>query len=269
MARRQRWKQGALAALLLTAPATACDQPPTPLVQQPAREQPSREALAPNADVQALFERLRERPATDPSALERSPQQAAQLEPVISDIFRRGETVTGWQRQGVGFQRLLAAQPGGAEANMLVGTGPFGRYHVYPGDPAVSSLIPAEWDLVARYGERRNDGRIQVEVVRISPMLVKVERLGLELVGNATCRLHGQILIFADPAIPASRADLTVLGFDMRARQELDRFQVYSIAEEQVPGVYASRLFDRNGSRLSNAEANIGTFRIVPRAPFR
>ena len=268
MARRRR-KLEALAALLLTAPATACDQPPTPLVQHPAREQPARELLAPNAEVQALFERLRERPATDPSALGRSPEQAAQLEPIISDIFQRGELITNWQRQGVGFQRLLAAQPGGAEANMLAGTGPFGRYHVYPGDPAVSSLIPAEWHLVARYGERRDDGRIQVEVVRISPMLIKVERLGLELVGNATCRLHGQIQIFADPAVRASGTDLLALGFDMRAQQELDRHEVCSLAEERAPGVYASRLFDRAGNRLSNAEANLGTFRIVPRASFR
>ena len=252
-ARLARW---ALAALLLAAPAAAAP------VQPPASVPP------PNARAHALFEALGERPATSDVQMGFAPEQTAQMDAVIVRSFVRGETVADWRNQGVSQRALIAARPGGAAALMFERTTPFGIHRIYPGDPPIDSLIPAQWILVGRHGERGEGGVSQVEIAHISPKVIMISRIGLEPFGNASCRLRGHVLFFADPAVPASERDVIALGIHLRAQPEVDRQGVCAVFEERAPGAYASRYFDRSGRRLPQLDAGSGIHRIRPRAPF-
>ena len=253
----------ALAALLLAAPAAAPGQPPASGTQDiPA------EVLAPNAEMEAIFESLRERPATGDTLAGITPEQAAPMDAIIAPLFMRGETVADWQNQGVNVRALIAGRPGGATAQMFVGTAPFGPYRIYPGDAPIDSLIPAQWVLIGRHGERREGGVMQVEIARISPKVIMIERVGLEELGNATCRLHGQSLFYADPAMPASEMDLIALVMSLRLLPEMHRQALCAVLEERAPGAYGSRYFDRSGRRVPQLDTQSVTLRLAPRAPF-
>jgi hypothetical protein len=195
-------------------------------------------------------------------------QETAPVDTIIAEQFRRGETVADWQRQGVNMQAVLAALPGGADAHMSEGVGDFGPYRVYPGDPPIESLIPREWFLVARHGERRDGGTIGIQIARISPKLIMVARVGGEELGNASCTLHMQTFLYADPAVSASEMDQIALVMTMRMLPEFDRQSFCTIAEEREPGVYLVRNFDREGRRIVGQDANGLSFRIVPRASY-
>lgn len=256
----RRW---ALAALLLAAPAAAPGQPSASATQDiPA------EVLAPSAEVEAMFEALRERPATGDTLAGLTPEQAAPMDAIIGPLFTRGETVADWQDQGVNLRALIAARPGGAAAQMFEGTAPFGPYRIYPGDAPVASLIPAQWVLVGSIGERGEGGAIQVEIARISPKVIMIERIGLEELGNATCRLHGHALFYADPAVPASEMDLMALMMGLRTLPEIHRQALCAVSEERAPGAYGTRYFDRSGRRLPQLDTQSVTLTITPRAPF-
>lgn len=251
MTLRRRW---ALTALLSAAAVAACGQPPPSGTQ--------------DAKAHALFEALRERPATGDVRLGLTPEQTARMDAVIASTLRRGETVANWQNEGLSQRALLASRPGGAAAQMLEGTTPDGPYRIYPGDPPIESLIPAQWVPVGRYGEPREGGVIQIEIIRLSPKVVGVARIGLEEVGNATCHLHIYAIFYADPAVPASQRDVIALGFQLRALPEVHRQALCAVWEERAPGAYGPRYFDRSGRRIPQLDAQGRTFRIARRTPF-
>lgn len=253
----------ALVALLLAAPLAACGQPPA----SGARNGPV-DLRAPSAEAQALFEALRERPATSDAGLGLTPEQIARMDKAISGSSTLGEAVANWQNEGLSQRALLATRPGGAAAYMLEGTLPSGPFRIYPGDPPIDSLIPAQWVPVGRYGERRESAVIQVEIARLSPKVVEVSRIGIEEVGNATCYLHASTVFYADPAVPASQRDILELGFQLRAAPEIHRLAVCALWEERAPGAYDPRYFDRSGHRMPQLDAESRTFIILPRAPF-
>lgn len=262
--RREHW---ALVALLLAAPAAAHIQPPTTQAQPEPTIPP--EVLAPNAEAQAVFETLREHPATTDFMAGLTPEQAAPVDAIIAGMFTRGETVPDWQHHGVNIQAVLAALPGGPNAYMSEATGQFGPYRVYPGDPSVESLIPQDWFLIGRHGDRRDGGAIGIQVGRISPKVIMVMRVGAEELGNASCTLHMQTFLYADPAVSASEMDTIAVAMTMRMLPELDRQLFCVVAEANGPGIYLIRNFDREGRRMIGQDASDLSFRIVPRAPFR
>jgi len=96
----------ALAALALAAPAAASAQAPETQAIPP-------QVLTPNADAQALFETLRQQPATGDLLAGMTAEQTAPIDALNAELFRRGETVADWQRQGVNMRTVLAALPGG------------------------------------------------------------------------------------------------------------------------------------------------------------
>lgn len=254
----------ALAILLLGAPVSLQAQPPASQTQQIPPD-----ALTPNAEAQALFEMLRAQPATGDFLAGMTAEETAPVDTIIADQFRRGETVADWQSRGVNLQAVIAALPGGPDAHMSEGTGPFGPYRVYPGDPPIESLIPREWFLVGRHGERRDGGSMGVQIARISPKVIMVTRGGGEEVGNASCSLHMQTFLYADPAVSASEMDQIAVVMTMRMLPEFDRQPICTIAEENGQGVYLVRNFDREGRRIVGQDASNVSFRIVPRAPYR
>jgi hypothetical protein len=227
------------------------------------------DVLVPNAEAQAFFEVLRGQPLTRDLLAGLTAEQAAPVDTIIADMFRRGETVANWQRQGVNMRAILSALPGGADAHMSEATGRFGLSRVYPGDPPVETLIPRDWFLVGRYGERGDGGVVGIQIGRISPKVIMVARVGAEELGNASCTLHMQTFLYADPTVPASEMDTVATTMTMRMLPEFDRQPFCGIAEQSGPGVYLTRYFDREGRRLPAQDANSPSFRIVPRAPFR
>jgi hypothetical protein len=249
--------------LLLGTPVGLCAQSPA---SAPAPTPP--EALLPNPEARAFFEALRAQPATGDFLAGMTAEETAPVDTIIAEQFRRGETVADWQRLGVKIQAVLAALPGGANAHMSEGAGEFGPYRVYPGDPPIESLIPREWFLVARHGERRDGGTIGIQIGHISPKVIMITRVGAEELGNASCTLHMQTFLYADPAVSASEMDQIALVMTMRALPVFDRQPFCSIAEERGPGLYLVRNFDREGRRIVGQDANGLSFRIVPRAPY-
>jgi hypothetical protein len=166
------------------------------------------------------------------------------------------------------MQAVLAALPGGADAHMSESTTEFGPYRVYPGDPPIGALVPHNWFLVGRHGERRDGGTISIHIGRISPKIALVSRIGAEQVGNASCTLHTQTFLYADPAVPASQMDQIAVVLTMRSLPLLDRQPSCIVAEESGAGLYRPRHFDREGRRLIEQDENGLPFRIVPRAPY-
>ena len=256
----RRW---ALAALLLAAPAAGCGQPPASGTRNAATD-----VRAPSPEAQALFETLRDHPATSAAPLGLTPEQNARIDTALAEGSMRGERVPDWQNQGLSQRALVATRPGGASAQMLEGSMPSGPYIIYPGDPPIDSLIPAQWVPVAYSGARQESGVIQVEIAQLSPKIVGVARIGVEEVGNATCHLHAYTIFYADPAVPASQRDILALGFHLRAAPEIHRQALCAVWEERAPGVYGVRFFDRSGHRVPQLDARSITFEILPRAPF-
>ena len=257
----KRFRRLAWVALVLAAPVVAFGQASG---SQPVPP----EMLAPNAEAQELFEALQRQPLTGDPLAGLPAEQTAPLDAIIAMLFRRGETVADWQRQGVNMQSVLAALPGGANAHMSEATTQFGPYRAYQGDLPVESLISRDWVLVGRHGERREGGTIGIQIGRISPKLILVTRHGAEELGNASCTLHSQTLLYADPAVPASQMDQVALTMTMRAVPAMDRQPTCVVAEESEPGLYRPRYFDREGRRLVGQDENGVSFRIVPRSPF-
>lgn len=251
----------ALAVLVLAAPAAAFSEASDIQPIPP-------EVLAPNAEAQALIEALRQQPATGDLLAGLPAAQTAPMDAIITEMLRRGETVADWQRQGVNMQAVLASLPGGAGAHMTEGTAEFGPYRVYPGDLSVESLVPRDWFLIGRHGERRDGGTISIHIGRLSPKIILVARSGAEELGNASCILHNQTFIYADPTVPASQMDQVAVAMTLRLLPALDREPSCTIAEESGTGEYRPRHFDREGRRLVGQDANSMPFRIVPRAPY-
>ena len=252
---------GLALALLLAAPAPAFGQ------VSDTQAIPS-EVLAPNAEAQEVFEALRQQPATGDLLAGLTTEQTAPVDAIISELFRRGETVADWQRQGVNMRAVLAALPGGTGAHMSEATTEFGPYRVYPSDLPVESLVPRDWFLIGRHGERREGGTVGIQIGRISPKVILVSRVGFEEIGNASCTLHSQTLLYADPTVTASEMDQIAVVMTMRALPAMDRQPFCVVAEESGPGVYRPRHFDREGRRLVGQDESGMRFRILPRAPY-
>jgi len=151
---------------------------------------------------------------------------------------------------------------------MTEATSPFGPYRVYPGDLPIESVVSRDWFLVGRHGERREGGTISIQIGRMSPKLILVTRVGEEELGNASCTLHLQTFLYADPALPASEMDQIALIMTLRLLPQLDRQPACIVSEETGPGLYRPRHYDREGRRLVGQDENGMPFRIVPRAPF-
>ncbi len=259
----KRIRRLALVISLLTATAGASGQAPEAAQPIPP------EVLAPSAEAQAQVEALRANPATGDLLAGLPAEQTAPMDTIIAELFRRGEAVADWQRRGVNIHAMLATLPGGASAHMTESMSQFGPIRAYLGDPHVESLIPGNWFLVARYGERREGGVIQTFVARLSPKIIMVARSGIEALGNANCPLHTQTMFYADPAVPASQMDIVAIVLTLRTLPRYDRERACSVIEENSPGVFTTRYFDREGRRLPGHDANDMPFRIVPRATFR
>ena len=188
------------------------------------------------------------------------------MDSIIAEQFRRGETVADWQRRGVNIYARLAAMPGGAGAYMSESTTQFGQVRTYLGDPTRESLIAGNWFTIARHGERREGGVISTLVARLSPKIIMVARSGSEMLGNANCPLHTEVLLYADPAVPASQMDVVAVVMTLRGLARYGREVVCSVTEENTPGVFTTRYFDREGRSLPGHDALDMPFRIVPRA---
>ena len=247
-------------ALAVILPAmAACGQPP---------ENVAPDARAPSEAAQALFETLEQEPATSDAPLGLTAEQNVFMDESIARDSKPGEVVADWQNEGMSQRALLATRPGNATALMLEATSRTGLYRIYPGDPAIETLIPRRWVPVGRYGERRESAIMQIEVAQLSPKVIAVARIGIERLGNATCPLHNSMVFYADPAVPASQRDVLALAFQLHVRPEADRLALCAVWEESGRGLYRTRFFNRAGHRIPQLDANPIAFRVVPRAPF-
>jgi hypothetical protein len=260
--RARRWARGwAVAALLLAAPVAAPAQPPAPS----SPEIPP-DALTPNADARALFERLAAQPAEGDLFAALDQQALAPMDAVIEQSLARGAQVANWSELGKDLRADLAARAGGTAGNMVEGATPFGLHRIYFSDEPIEGLVPANRVLVGRLGAPFETGIVRMETSQMSPKVILVERIGYVRRGNALCRDRSQSRLYADPAVAASEMDMIAVVITLRMLPRLERHNLCQVFEESQPGSYTLRQFDGLGYRLGGLEG-IAPYRIVARVP--
>jgi hypothetical protein len=182
----------------------------------------------------------------------------------IDATFARGAQVTGWQARGVDLRAIAAARPGGLAANIAISDGPRYTRQISFRDAPIEAWVPEGWRLVARRGRAVAAPDVRVEITRLTHMLTLVERVAYRREGHAWCRVRTESRVFADPAAAAAYRDVGVFVNAYGALGFLDRAHLCIVMEEQAPGLYRARHFDREGHRLPVLDAPGGVFQPVP-----
>jgi hypothetical protein len=79
--------------------------------------------------------------------------------------------------------------------------------------------------------------------------------------------MRAESRIFADPEARATYGDVGVFFPAFAALAFVDRAHLCLVIEEQAPGLYRARHFDREGHRLPVLDAPDGLFQPVPLPP--
>jgi hypothetical protein len=252
----------ALAVLLLGAPADAPAQPANSQASQIPPEVP-----APSDEARAFFETLSTHVLTDElltTAIERMPGgSAAPVDEIIEPLFARGERVPAWESQGIDLHAIVAARPGGLAGNMLQSENEFGPSFSYYVDLPIEAFIPSNWVLVGRRGAPVA-GNVAVEVGRISPKVILVQRVSYQRRGRAYCEIRTESRLYADRDVQATEADMISVFMAMRILQRGERTRVCQSVIELESGRYGARVFDAEGYRLPAIEQMVQPMRIVP-----
>jgi hypothetical protein len=246
-------------ALVMAVPARA--QP------APEREMPA-DALVPNEQAQHFFELL-ESGAVGEAELNANPVEMDEaMRDILAEMTTRGERVDGWQDRGVDLETIAAAREGGLAGNMTEEPGEFGVLRVYFVDRPLESVLAPELKLVGRYGPPLEGAGVTLEIGHFSPRLLLVMRAQYRPQGRADCLQRSETLIYSDPRIPATEADLIAFFVTRHLAGRFDALGICSVYEEREPGVFAELVFDDQGYRLPQMEDAQARFRIVPAAPF-
>ena len=242
-----------------------------PLAAQPApSSQPDPTLFAPSDDAREFFAGVQSRPLTDElmaAALPATSPSVGWIDAMIEHMMSKGELVRSWQNLGVDEVALVAALPGGPTANMTEGANEFGPLHGYFVDRPIESLIPPQWVLVGRRGVHSLEGPVEIAISHASPKVILVERTTSRLRGNGSCREGAESLIYADPAVSASVADMLTVISTMRFLAAVESRGLCSIVEEVNPGQYRARHFDAEGHSFPEMDRQSPQFRIVPIRP--
>ena len=216
--------------------------------------------------ARALFDALADAPL-DESRPARSLPVRFVLHDDIAPTFARGERVAGWQAHGVDLRAIAAARPGGLAAYIAVADGPRYTRQISFRDAPIETWVPHGWRLVARRGPAFEAADVLVEINHLTPMLMLVERVAYRREGHAWCRVRAESRIFADPAAAATDRDVGVFIVAFGALAFVERAHLCVVMEEEAPGLYRARHFDREGYRLPELDGPERPLRPVPRPP--
>lgn len=214
-----------------------------------------------------LFDALAVAPLDETRPARSSPVRLVVVDEDIAPTFARGERVAGWQARGVDLRAIARARPGGLAVNIAIAESPRHSRHISFRDGPIETWVPHGWRLVARRGRAIEAPNVQIEINRLTPMLMLVERVAYRREGQAWCRVRAQSRFFADPAAAATDRDVGVFIVAFGALAFLDRTHLCVVMEEEAPGLYRARHFDREGYRLPALDAPEQAFQLVPRPP--
>lgn len=254
-----------VAALALLAAAPAAAQPPSGQSAVPA------ELLVPSEEARSFFETVQSNTLTD-EILERALQAPSgsirQIDETIERMLTLGDPIPGWRNLGIDIRAIVASRDGGLTGNMTEGMNHSDPSFAYYVDRPIESFVSSSWLLIGRRGAAFAGENIEVDITRLSPKVVLVERIAYRREGNAYCRAQAESRLYADPAVAASQADIISSIFAMRLLAAIERVGVCEVAEDVGGGEYRIRLFDPNGHPHTTLEQRSPRARIVASRPF-
>ncbi|MDQ4087037.1 MAG: hypothetical protein M3177_03335 [Pseudomonadota bacterium] len=245
----------------------------TLLVAAPVRSQPEAdrqipaELLMPDQEAQSFIAALEADPL-EGEELDALPAEAMEpMEPFLTAMFERGERVENWQQIGVDIERIVAAREGGLAGNMTEATNPFGVQRTYFTDRPLSSILPPQLRLLARYGPTVAGEGVRLEIANVGPRTLLVMRARYQRQGLARCQVMTETFLYSDPSIAATQADMGSVMLGLVFARRTDALGLCFTVEEREPERYVYRSFDRAGHRLPQLDAGQPPLRIVPFAP--
>ena len=225
--------------------------------------QPPAAGLASNEEARRYFQTLQSHPLTD-EALERALQLPSirRIDEAIERRLARGNPIPGWRHLGVDIRGVIASRDGGPAGNMaeeVIQSNPGYTYFV---DRPIETFVAPAWLLIGRRGAAVSGENIEVSMIHLSPKVIFIERVAYRREGNAYCRVQADSRLYADPAIPASQADVVQPLYVMRLLAINERIGDCEVTEDLGGGEYRVRHVDPEGRPTpDDASPHI---RIVP-----
>lgn len=193
------------------------------------------------------------------------------IEGTTAELFAPGDPVPGWNESGADLFAALAAAPGGATANVLLGTDSDGeRSATFHGTMLADVPIPANWTVVKESGiapARTPD--ISTFIMPLDGPLVIAAESAVIRSGKAICgRGLGHYRVYRVPGRPGGELPeaAALMMTDVLDKAMADRLLCETY--EPITDGFRVRGVNGDGRALPKLDAKEpDMLRIVPRAP--